>query len=87
MDRSHAHLSLTSHGHCEGHPTGTKIKKLHVWDSIATENSGTRGRSIWVHSSQVGKADSQMGVSRRSRVPERITRPDERFDSSQVGLF
>ena len=27
-----------------------------------------------------------MGVSRRSRVPERITRPDERFDSSQVGL-
>ena len=25
-----------------------------------------------------------MGVSRRSRVPERITRPDERFDSSQV---
>ena len=26
-----------------------------------------------------------MGVSRRSRVPERITRPDERFDSSQVG--
>ena len=27
-----------------------------------------------------------MGVSRRFRVPERITRPDERFDSSQVGL-
>ena len=27
-----------------------------------------------------------MGVLRRSRVPERITRPDERFDSSQVGL-
>ena len=27
-----------------------------------------------------------MGVSRRSRVPERITRPDERFDSSQVAL-
>ena len=26
-----------------------------------------------------------MGVSRRSRVPERITRPDERFDSSQGG--
>ena len=25
-----------------------------------------------------------MGVSRRSRVPERITRSDERFDSSQV---
>ena len=29
-----------------------------------------------------------MGVSRRSRVPERITRPDERFDtlSSLVGV-
>ena len=24
-----------------------------------------------------------MGVSRRSRVPERITRPDERFDSEK----
>ena len=29
--------------------------------------------------------DIGMGVSRRSRVPERITRPDERFDSPQVG--
>ena len=28
-------------------------------DTIATENSGTRGRPIWVHSSQVGKADSK----------------------------
>ena len=28
-----------------------------------------------------------MGVSRRSRVPECITRPDERFDSSQVDGF
>ena len=26
-----------------------------------------------------------MGVSRRPRVPERITKPDERFNSSQVG--
>ena len=28
-----------------------------------------------------------MGVLRRSRVPERITRPDERFESSHVGRF
>ena len=27
-----------------------KIKNLHSTDSIDTENSGTRGRSIWVHS-------------------------------------
>ena len=66
------------------HQTGQN-QEPHTKDTIATENSGTRGRSIWVHSSQVGKADSQMGVSRRCRVPERITRPDERFDSSQVG--
>ena len=36
-----------------------KIKNLHSTDTIATENSGTRGRPIWVHSSQVGKADSK----------------------------
>ena len=34
-------------------------KNLHSTDTIATENSGTRGRPIWVHSSQVGKADSK----------------------------
>ena len=27
-----------------------EIKSLHSTDSIDTENSGTRGRSIWVHS-------------------------------------
>ena len=27
-----------------------KIKKFHSTDSIDTENSGTLGRSIWVHS-------------------------------------
>ena len=27
-----------------------------------------------------------MGVSRRPSVPERVARPDERFDPSQVGL-
>ena len=36
-----------------------KIKNIHSTDTIDTENSGTRGRPIWVHSSQVGKADSK----------------------------
>ena len=36
-----------------------KIKNLHSTDTIDTENSDTRGRPIWVHSSQVGKADSK----------------------------
>ena len=36
-----------------------KIKNLHSTDTIDTENSGTRGGPIWVHSSQVGKADSK----------------------------
>ena len=36
-----------------------KIENLHSTDTIDTENSGTRGRPIWVHSSQVGKADSK----------------------------
>ena len=31
-----------------------KNKNLHSTDTIDKENSGTRGRSIWVHSSQVG---------------------------------
>ena len=30
-----------------------KIKNLHSTDSIDTKNSSSRGRSIWVHSSQV----------------------------------
>ena len=42
-------------------------QRKHSTDPIATKNPGIRGRSVWVHSSQVGKADSQMGVSRRSR--------------------
>ena len=32
---------------------------FHSTDTIDTENSGTRGRPIWVHSSQVGKAHSK----------------------------
>ena len=33
-----------------------KIKNLHSTDSIDTQNSSTRGRLVWVHSSQVGKS-------------------------------
>ena len=44
-----------------------EIKNFHSTDTIDTKNSGTRGRSIWVHSSRVGKTDSQVGVSLRSR--------------------
>ena len=36
-----------------------KIKNLHSTDTIDTENSGTRGRPLWVDSSQVGKSDSK----------------------------
>ena len=36
-----------------------KIKNFHTTDTIDAENSRTRGRPIWVHSSQVGKADSK----------------------------
>ena len=50
------------------------LRLQHSTDTIDTENSGTRGRSIWVHSSQVGKADSQMGVSRRSAKPLALRR-------------
>ena len=36
---------------CTAEPTKLdKIKSLHSTDSINTENSGTRGRSIWVNS-------------------------------------
>ena len=30
-----------------------KINNLHSTDTVATKNSGTRGRPIWVHSSEV----------------------------------
>lgn len=39
---------------------------VHSTDSMATERLDTRGRSIWVHSSRVGKCASQLGVARRS---------------------
>ena len=44
-----------------------KIEKLYSTDSIDTESLSTRGWSIWVDSSQVGKVDSQRGVFRRSQ--------------------
>ena len=37
-----------------------EIKNFHSTDTIDTENSGTRGRPIWVHSSQVGRIDNSL---------------------------
>ena len=45
-----------------------RIKIIHSPDSIATENSGTRGRSIWVHLSQVGLLDNGLPRSLLERV-------------------
>ena len=44
-------------------------------DTIATESSGTRGRSIWVHSSQVGLLDNS---EPHNSLPERVGRWDGR---------
>ena len=44
-----------------------EIKNFHSTDSIDTETSGTRGLSIWVHSSQVGLLDSSV---HHNRLPE-----------------
>ena len=44
-----------------------KIENFHSTDSIDTETSGTRGLSIWVHSSQVGLLDSSV---HHNRLPE-----------------
>ena len=33
-----------------------EIKNFHSTDSMDTQNSSTRGRLVWVHSSQVGKS-------------------------------
>ena len=46
-----------------------KIENLHPTDTIATENSGTRGRSIWVHSSEFGLPDSSVP---HNRLSERV---------------
>ena len=46
---------------CHYHSTRLdEIKNLHSADSIATETYGTRGRSVWVHSSQVRLLDSSL---------------------------
>ena len=37
-----------------------RINNLHSTDTIDTENSGTRGRLIWVHSSQVRLLESSV---------------------------
>ena len=54
------------------------IKNLHSTDSIDTEDSGTRGRSIWVHSrlldssvsaGEGGAVGKGRGVQPRRRTP------------------
>ena len=46
-----------------------KIKSLHSTDSIDTESLSTRGRSVWVHSSQVKLLDSSLP---HNSLPERV---------------
>ena len=59
------------------------IKNLHSTDSIDTEDSGTRGRSIWVHSrlldssvsaGEGGAVGKGRGVQPRRRTP--LGRPE-----------
>ena len=69
-------ISLCTLTNFEGSSTTPdKIKNVHSPDTIATENSGTRGGSIWVDSSQVGKAAHKWVCS---------VVPKELFDSSQA---
>ena len=46
-----------------------KFKNLHLTDSIDTENLSTRGRSVWVHSSQVRLLDTSVP---HSSMPEAV---------------
>ena len=46
-----------------------KIKNLHLTDSIDTENLSTRGRSVWVRSSQVRLLDSSVPYK---TLPEKV---------------
>ena len=46
-----------------------KIKNLHLTDSIDTENLSTRGRSVWVHSSQVRLLETSVP---HSSMPEAV---------------
>ena len=46
-----------------------KIKNFHSLDSIDTESLSTRGRSVWVHSSQVRLLESSV---HHNSLPERV---------------
>ena len=46
-----------------------KIEHLHSTNTIDTKNSGTCGRSVWVHSSQVRLLDSSVP---HNSLPERV---------------
>ena len=52
---------------------------IHPTDTIATENSGTRGRSVWVHSSSVGLLDNSLphrvGPLKTSVALDRVSTP------------
>ena len=43
-------------------PNWIKSRTFHSPDTIATENSGTHGRSMWVHSSQGGRAANSVST-------------------------
>ena len=49
-----------------------KIENLHSADSIDTESLSTRGRSVWVHSSQVRLLESSVP---HNSLPERVGPP------------
>ena len=60
IDYSPIHISKMVLPYRQLRPTRLdEIKNLHLTESIDTESLSTRGRSVWVHSSQVGKADSK----------------------------
>ena len=46
-----------------------RIKNLHSLDSIDTESLSARGRSVWVHSSQVRLLDTSVP---HSSMPEAV---------------
>ncbi len=49
-----------------------KIKNLHSTDTIGTENSGTRGRSIWIQPGKVRRIDGYAaGPNHRFEPPAR----------------
>ena len=52
-----------------GSTTLDKIKNFHRVDTIDTKNCVTRGRSVWVHSSEFGFLDSSVP---HNSLPERL---------------